>query len=240
LAGQYYVVFQCLLALLLFFLPSILERRFRIELPNVLENLVLLFIFSSLLLGEIYGYYSRVPYWDKLLHTSSGFLTAAIGFSLIELLNEHETIALKLSPLFVAVFAFCFSMTVGVLWEFFEYGCDLLLGADMQKDRLVKAFTSTLLGGERVVVDSVSVNGIAWEGYIDIGLIDTMEDLIVNALGALVFSFFGFLLIGRRGRGRLAFLKHFLPYRKRNTDAETEKSEGNRQKNEKKKFDNRN
>lgn len=207
LKGEYYTVFLCTLALFLFFLPSIIEKTFRIEAPDTLQILVLLFIFASLFLGEIRGFYEQFPHWDKMLHLTSGFLSAAIGFSLIDILNRSDKVELNLSPLFIALFAFCFSLAVGVLWEFFEFGTDSLFGFDMQKDRFISSFKSVLIGQEKITVESVVVNGEAWKGYIDIGLIDTMEDLIVGAIGAIVFSVFGWLYLHGRGR----WIEHLMP-----------------------------
>lgn len=205
--GSYYVVLLCGLAFILFFLPAIIDKKFNIEVPNALEIIVILFIFSSVFLGEIRGYYESFPYWDKILHTSSGFLSAAIGFSLIDILNRSEKVHMKLSPFFAAIFVFCFSMTVGVIWEFYEFGCDTFLGLDMQKDHYVQSFRSTLLDNAYIEIESVVINGEVWEGYVDIGIIDTMEDLIVNAIGAFVFSLFGWFYI--KGQGK--WIENFMP-----------------------------
>lgn len=218
---SYFVAFQSILALILFLLPTILDHRFNIELPDVLETIVILFIFSSIFLGEIRGFYEQYPLWDKLLHISSGFLTAAIGFSLIDILNRHGNIGLKLSPIFVAIFGFCFSMTVGVVWEFFEFGMDQLLGFDMQKDVYITQFSSVLLGDITVNIESVVVNGVEWESYVDIGLIDTMQDLIVNAIGAVVFSIFGWIYITKRGKK--GWIENLLPRTKSEIEKEISK-----------------
>ncbi len=141
------------------------------------------------------------PFWDTVLHTLNGFLAAAIGFSLVDLLNRSERTVFHLSPLFTAIVAFCFSMTIGVVWEFFEFGMDQILGFDMQKDTVVSTITSVMLNaqGRNVPVkidqiQEVMVNGqaLGLGGYLDIGLIDTMEDLFVNFIGAAVFSVIGF------------------------------------------------
>lgn len=112
---DYESTFFCLLTLLLFLLPSFAEVSFRIDLPTTLEIIILLFIFAAEILGELQAYYVRFAYWDTMLHTVNGFLCAAIGFSLIDIMNRSERFSLKLSPLYLAVGAFCFSMTVGVL-----------------------------------------------------------------------------------------------------------------------------
>ena len=123
-------------------MPTILERQLQIDLPNVLEIVILLFIFSAWILGEVQTYYTIIPYWDTMLHTLNGFLCAAIGFSLVDLLNRHERVSLSLSPVYMAIVAFCFSMTVGVLWEFFECAMDQIFMQDMQKDTIVNAISS--------------------------------------------------------------------------------------------------
>ena len=135
--GNYESVFLCLLTLVLFLLPTILERALMVDLPNTLEVIILLFIFSAEILGEISAFYTTFQGWDTILHTLNGFLCAAIGFALVDLCNRHERVSLSLSPVYMAIVAFCFSMTIGVLWEFFECAMDQLFLLDMQKDAVV-------------------------------------------------------------------------------------------------------
>jgi hypothetical protein len=123
LRGDLNNAFLCVWALILFTVPLFVERAFKIELPNMLETIIFLFIFSAEILGEINHFYIHIPYWDTMLHTINGFLCAGIGFALIDLLNKNSK-KIKLSPSYVAIVAFCFSMTVGVCWEFFEYAMD--------------------------------------------------------------------------------------------------------------------
>ena len=211
-------VFLCVLTLLLFSLPSLLERKLDIDLPNTLEIIILLFIYAAEILGEIGAYYVTFPYWDTVLHTLNGFLCAAIGFSLLDILNRHSRARFHLSPLYLAIVAFCFSMTVGVVWEFFECVMDQFFFLDMQKDTVVQSITSVMLDPTNsnipVTIDgihSVAVNGqdLGFDGYLDIGLYDTMEDLFVNFVGAVVFSTIGYFYIKHRGRGKLA--RAFIP-----------------------------
>ena len=164
--------------------PSFLQVELKIELPTTLEIIILLFIFSAEILGEIGAYYTRVPNWDTMLHTLNGFLAAAIGFSLVDILNRDERAKFNLSPLYMAVVAFCFSMTIGVMWEFFECGMDLFFGMDTQKDTIVNSINTVMLdptGGNQVIhigdINSVIVNGkeLGLGGYLDIGLLDTMK-----------------------------------------------------------------
>ena len=134
---NYENVFLCILTLLLLIVPSFVQVTFKIELPTTLEIIVLFFIFAAEILGEINEFYLLFPFWDTVLHTLNGFLAAAIGFSLVDLLNRSERTVFNLSPVFTAIVAFCFSMTIGVVWEFFEFGMDQFLGYDMQKDTVL-------------------------------------------------------------------------------------------------------
>ena len=192
--------------------PQFLDKKLSVTIPVGLETVILIFIFSAEILGEINAFYVKIPIWDTILHTTNGFLMAAIGFALIDLFNRSEKFSIKMSPYFVAFFEFCFSMTVGVLWEFFEFSMDQFFGLDMQKDWIVTAINSVKLNPTganvpiHVDVQSVVINGEQWNlgGYLDIGLIDTMKDLIVNFIGAVVFSIIGILYLKNRGRGKLA------------------------------------
>jgi len=210
--------FFCALSLVLFFLPAVCERAFNLELPSVLEIIILLFIFAAEILGEIGYFYVRVPHWDTLLHTVNGFICGAVGFALVDLLNRNKNIKFQLSPIFVSIVSFCFSMTIGVLWEFWEFGCDIFLHTDMQKDFIIHELYSIALDPTKTNqtihlggISELSINGkaVPVEGYIDIGLIDTMKDLIVNFVGAVVFAIIGFFYIKNRGKGKFASL--FIP-----------------------------
>ncbi|OUN12089.1 MULTISPECIES: hypothetical protein [unclassified Flavonifractor] len=221
--GNFENVFLCVLTLFLFTLPSFLERTIRVEIPDTLEIIILLFIFAAEILGEIQAYYIQYPYWDTMLHTLNGFLCAAIGFSLLDILNRNEKLKFSLSPVYLAVVAFCFSMTIGVLWEFFEFSMDQLFLLDMQKDTVVNSIGSVMLdptGGNHPVsikhitdVIVVTADGaqqsLGLGGYLDIGIIDTMKDLFVNFIGAVVFSTIGFFYVKNRGKGK--FAPQFIP-----------------------------
>lgn len=216
-------VFLCVLTLILFMLPSTLERKLDLDLPNTLEIIILLFIYAAEILGEIGAYYVTFPYWDTVLHTLNGFLCAAIGFSLLDILNRHNDVRFHLSPLYLAIMSFCFSITVGVIWEFFECTMDQLFFLDMQKDAVVSAIGSIMLdptGGNTPIVlknitDVIVVQAdgtqtaLGLGGYLDIGLLDTMEDLFVNFIGALTFSIIGYFYVRSRGKGK--FAKRFIP-----------------------------
>ena len=218
LRGEYESAFICLLVLVLFMLPFFIQQNFGIELPSTLEIIILLFIFAAEILGELKCYFITYHHWDTMLHTTTGFLCAATGFALIDILNRNSRIKFQLSPIYVALAAFCFSMTVGVLWEFFEFGMDRLFHMDMQKDTVVSSITSVMLDPTNsnipVTIDnitSVQVNGqeLGFGGYLDIGLYDTMKDLFVNFIGAVVFSTIGYFYIKQRGKGKLA--RAFIP-----------------------------
>ena len=216
-------VFLCGLTLVLLVLPSILTRKLQIELPSTLEIIILLFIFAAEILGEINSFYVRVPNWDTMLHTLNGFLCAAVGFALVDMLNRSDVFSFKLSPIYLALVAFCFSMTVGVLWEFFEYGVDCFLGFDMQKDAVVSQIGSVMLDPQnsnkvvtiRDIADVIIVHSDGTQqalgvgGYLDIGINDTMKDLIVNFIGAVVFSVIGFFYVKAKGKG--SFAARFIP-----------------------------
>ena len=231
--GEYESAFICLLVLALFILPFFIQQNFGIQLPSVLEIIILLFIFAAEILGELECYFITYPNWDSMLHTTTGFLCAATGFALIDILNRNSRIKFQLSPVYVALAAFCFSLTVGVLWEFFEFGMDRVFHLDMQKDTVVQSITSVMLdptnSNTPITIDgihSVAVNGtdLGFDGYLDIGLYDTMEDLFVNFIGAVIFSVIGYFYIKHRGKGKLA--QAFIPTLSEDEDKETSLPEG--------------
>lgn len=226
--GNYYNVFLCVLTLILFMIPMVVDTKFNIKLPDALEIIILLFIFSAEILGEIQSFYTFIPNWDTMLHTINGFLMAAIGFSMIDILNSSPRFHIGMSPVFVAFVAFCFSMTVGVVWEFFEYFMDSVFQTDMQKDWIVSAISSVKLNADGVndtvviknitkTVISGTMNGEPVEfvidnGYLDVGIIDTMKDLIVNCIGAVAFSVLGVFYLKNREKGSVA--ERFIPQMK--------------------------
>lgn len=223
LRREYQSVFLCGLSLILMLMPSIISRRLKIVLPDTLEIVILLFIFAAEILGELNSFYVRVPHWDTMLHTINGFLCAAIGFALVDMMNREEQFTFQLSPLYLAIVSFCFSMTVGVLWEFFEFSGDYFLGMDMQKDTVLNAIHSVNLDPTltntvihvRDISDVIIVHSdgtqqaLGLGGYLDIGIVDTMKDLMVNSIGAVVFSFLGYFYVKRKGKGKVAH--RFIP-----------------------------
>lgn len=225
----------CLLSLVLLFAPLFIQNKYEITLPDSLEISIYLFIFSAEILGEINNFYGIIPHWDTCLHTINGFLATAVGFSLVDLLNKNSK-DISLSPFYLCLVAFCFSMTIGILWEFFEYGGDKLVKFDMQKDTLITNISSVYLNPDNenkpVVVDNIGKTEIFDKdgkllyvidgGYLDIGLNDTMKDLFVNFIGALVFSFFAY--IGLKNNKRSSVVKNFVPIKEKRKMAESVKN----------------
>ena len=221
--GNFENVFLCGLTLVLFMLPAFIERTINITLPDTLEIIILLFIFAAEILGEMRAYYITFPYWDTMLHTINGFLAAAIGFSMVDILNRNEHFSVSLSPPFMALVAFCFSMTIGVLWEFFECSMDVFFQLDMQKDTVLTSISSVMLdpsGGNTptaiqnitdviVVTADGAQHSLGLGGYLDVGILDTMKDLFVNFIGAVVFSVIGYIYVKNRKPG--SFATRFIP-----------------------------
>ena len=171
---------QCLLGLVVMMVPKIIERKRSIDIPDVMEILYVVFLYCAIFLGEVRDFYYLVPHWDTVLHAFSAAMLGVIGFTLVDLLNETEQARLRLSPFFVALFAFCFALTVGCLWEIYEYTFDGILSLNMQKYKLADG--TQLVGRE--------------------ALSDTMKDIIVDALSALVISIIGYQSIRKREKKR--------------------------------------
>ena len=177
---KWFIAFLTGMIIVITFFPVLFERRFRIHIPPELQLAAIGFVFASLFLGEVHGYYTRFWWWDILLHTSSGFLLGILGFLLVHIMNETEKLQLHMKAGFVAFFAFLFALGVGALWEIFEFTMDLLFGMNMQKP---------MLGDPS-------------------GLTDTMWDLIVDALGALIVSFLGWRYL--KDPERKSFLERWI------------------------------
>lgn len=233
LRKDYLTAFLCAAALVVFMLPPVIDKKFNIELPGGLEISAAVFTFMCVLGGELGYLYAKFPLWDKILHTFSGFLIAAIGLALIEIRNKHREPLQRLSPLMTVVFAFCFSVTVAVCWEVFEFAVDGFSGTtDMQADYIIDSFTSKKAGGETNPIPVV-VNGIesvvitfsdgrealVLPGYIDIGIADTMYDMIVAAIGSFVFCTIEFVALVKRNKHAKLISESFVP-KKRESDAE--------------------
>lgn len=220
--GHYEHMMLCVLTLVLLLVPSLIEHTLDIELPDLLESIILLFIFAAEILGEIDAFYIRIPFWDTILHTTWGFLCAGIGFALFDILSRSDSSKIKLTPLYIAVSAAAFSMCIGACWEIFEYLADSFIGVDMQKDTLVQTINTVWLDptnsnvtipvrdivSTQITLASGEVIQIPG-GYLDIGIHDSMADLIVNLIGALVFAVIGFAYVKARDSNSLA--ARFIP-----------------------------
>ena len=198
LNNRFESTFVAVLSLILLLLPTMVEEVLSLKLPSAFETVLLLFVFCANILGEIGEWYTRFAFWDDLLHGISGFLFAAVGISLVAFFCRQEAKQIVFSPLLLSIIALCFSVTVGVVWEFFEFSCDALLHTDMQKDVIIESIHSAYLNPNGQAPQTVSHiattlitagNGaqIAMTGYLDIGLRDTMQDLFIDFSGALVF-----------------------------------------------------
>ena len=220
LKGEFENAALCFLSLILLLLPFFIEHKFKVDLPNTLEIIIMVFVFSAEILGEINNFYGIIPFWDTMLHTLNGFLMAAIGFSLFDLLNDKLK-SIELSPIFLCLFSFCFSMTIGVVWEFFEYGMDKVVHFDMQKDEYINEIYTVSLDPKNdnnvisieeidytILYDKNGYELAMIDGYLNISLNDTMEDLIVNFIGAFIFNIFGFIYIKNREKDRV--VKNFI------------------------------
>ena len=221
--GNWNNVALCILTLVLFTVPTLISRKLNMELPSLVVIGVYLFIYSAEILGEIQNFYGIFEHWDTMLHTLNGFLCGAIGFSLIDIINREERFHIKMSPIFLSIVAFCFSMTAGVLWEFFEFSADRYLNIDMQKDKIVQVISSVEINEEDknipIVIKDITKTEIYSNnnkdklviegGYLELGINDTMKDLFVNFIGALTFSILGYLYIKNRDEYKL--LEKFIP-----------------------------
>lgn len=161
--AQWLPLFLVSLILFVLFLPTIFRKRLQVEIPAEFHIAAVMFTFAALYLGEIQQFYHRVWWWDIALHTSAGLLMGIVGFLLIFILNESERVHVHLTPGFIAFFAFTFAVTIGTVWEIFEFSMDQFFGLNMQKP---------MLGDPS-------------------GLTDTMWDVIVNAIGAGFISLMG-------------------------------------------------
>jgi len=170
--GHWAHTFLLLAISIITLMPIVLNRKFRIYIPAEFQILTIVFVFAALFLGEIHRYYDRLWWWDIALHASAGLLLGIFGFLMVYVLNEDRRAQLSMRPRFVAFFAFLFAVTVSVLWEIFEFAMDRIFGTNMQKPML----------GD------------------DSGLTDTMWDLIVDVIGALIISLLGWWYLIRRKR----------------------------------------
>ena len=207
-------IFLCVLTLILFMLPHALNRWLKLYIPPVMEIVIVVFIVCGIILGEVESFFVRFPYWDTILHTVNGIVCAAISLSLVVILNKQDKLLFRLSPVFLMIVAVSFSMLIGVLWEFFEFGVDRILKKDMQKDTWISEISTVSLGmdsNNEVItispVEKVTINDgeVVLNGYLDIGLYDTMEDLFVTFIGAISFNLFA-SIYSKKHKGFIFFL----------------------------------
>lgn len=167
---------QCFLGLVVMMLPTFISRKWNIVVPSTIVIMYYVFLYCAIYLGEVHDFYYKIAHWDDILHAFSGAMLGALGFILVDLLNRSQNIRVQLSPFFVSVFAFCFALAVGALWEVYEFAFDAILGLNMQKH--------------------TTETGIALVGNQAIS--DTMWDIIVDSLAALAVSVTGFFIASSR------------------------------------------
>ena len=172
------MVLQCVVGSFVIFLPSKVEQRFGLDIPDIMEILYFIFLFCAIYLGEVQNFYFKIPYWDLILHCFSAGMLGALGFVIVNFFNDMERIKITLSPFFVSLFAFCFALTCGTVWEIYEFLADGVLGTNMQK--FITSDGTVLIGRD--------------------ALVDTMEDFIVDALGALVVTAIGYRHLTKRNK----------------------------------------
>lgn len=207
---EYHNALICVLTLILLLLPVLLQKKFKLIIPNGLLLLFYLVVYAAGILGEVYNFYIYFKWWDIVLHTLSGFLIASIGLSLFSLNTLEKSFNIK--PLLVSLFVLCFSMTISTMWEFNEYGIDKVFKTDYQKDTYVNTISSVDFdkskNGKPVVINDISKTilydkkgselAIIESGYLDIGLNDTMGDLLVNLIGAFLYAYLTYQYLKKR------------------------------------------
>ncbi|MGM9665270.1 MAG: hypothetical protein ACI3XX_01885 [Eubacteriales bacterium] len=183
------MIFQCVLGMVVINLPNILTKKLKWHIPTLFYVLYMLFLYLSIFVGEVAKFYYKVHLWDDLLHLSSSMMLAMLGFSLVDILNEKNTYV-KLSPFFVSLFACTFSLSMGAIWEIFEFTFDHFLGFNMQKYAVESSDGVTILS------DLVGHAALS----------DTMTDIIIDFTGAVVISVIGYISVKRKKNWLNAFL----------------------------------
>ena len=174
-------IFLGFLGIILFSLPWIIESRFKVDIPNYLEIIILSFLFFAIVLGNIHGFLETIKGYDKVLHTLSGIIISIIAYEIIHSYNLTKKDEVKLSPGLLSIFAFCFSITLLVVWEFYEFSVDTIAYN-------INNETSRNMQRYQWVNESL----IYPQPY---GLMDTMLDLIVGSIGAALVSFVGWRIL---------------------------------------------
>lgn len=192
------MIVQCFLGVVVLHLPSFLTKRFRFRIPSFMYIMYIIFLYCAIFLGEVQSFYYSVPHWDDILHCTSSMMTGLFGFMIVSILNSDESAKMKLSPVFVCLFAFCFSVTIGTVWEIYEYAADGLMGFNMQK---------FMIDGGEVLIGRAALS-------------DTMKDIIVDCIGAFAATLVGFLSI----KMQKGFVHEYLTNSPEVSDAENENS----------------
>lgn len=172
------MIMQCALGIIALHIPSMLSKRFRFEFPGLLYFLYITFLYCAIFLGEIRSFYYLIPKWDTYLHFMSSLMTGFLGMMVITIINHDKNTIFELSPFFVSVFAFSFSVMIGSLWEVYEFTFDGVFGFNMQK--------------------FMTADGEILSGHL--ALADTMKDIVVDAVGAFIASFVGFFLTKNKSK----------------------------------------
>lgn len=165
------MLLQCTSGLIIMMIPRFIEKKKSIDIPDLIETIFFIFLFCAIYLGEVQNFYYLVPYWDVVLHAFSGVMLGALGFILVRFFNDSHLVHVQLTPFFISFFAFCFAVTAGTMWEIYEFIADGILSTNMQK--FITADDTVLIGRE--------------------ALRDTMEDLIVDMVSALIISIIGYM-----------------------------------------------
>lgn len=165
------IIIQCILGIVIMTIPKILKYKFNITASSNLLVFLSIFLYCAIYLGEAKNFYYTISYWDTILHTLSGFALSAVGFLFLDFLMKNELISVKINPLFMVFFSFCFSVSLGVIWEIYEFVFDGLLNLNMQKFSLENGYQ--LVGRA--------------------ALIDTMKDLVMDCIGAIIMCLLGYI-----------------------------------------------
>lgn len=170
------MLLQCLLGLIAFFLPNFISRRWKLVIPSGMYIAFIVFLYCAIVLGEVRDFYYVIPHWDDILHFFSGMMLGTLGFSVVSLLNSEKNMKVNMSPVFVALFSVFFAVTMGVIWEIYEYVFDGLLGMNMQKFMLQDG--TKLIG--------------------HYALTDTMQDLMIDMGGATLSAAGGYISLKKK------------------------------------------
>ena len=202
---NYNIVYISLITIVIYTILEILEILGKIRMSWWFKFLVFLFVFGAEILGEVFNFYSLIPTWDNVLHFIFGFLSSCFGFSMIKNFKNLYN-SFKSLPIVYLIIVICFSVTLGVVWEFFEYRMDRTFKFDMQKDTLIDNISSISFnsdGNNALCLDDILYTEIVFDGgtlridngYLDIGLVDTISDMKINMIGSFTFGIFGVLYI---------------------------------------------